>query len=136
MLKRLVQGVSLLLVAPAALFCGFGRVPMLFGTFAQLYALVPGIVGDYLRISFYKLTLEACSLDSRVSFGAFFAHPEARIADRVYIGSYSVLGRVHIGPRTQIATAVQVLSGKHQHTRGPEGRISGAESGLFTTISI
>lgn len=136
MLKRLIQGISLLLVAPAALLCAFGRIRIFYGMLAQFYALAPGLPGDYLRIAFYKLTLEECSLDSRISFGSFFAHPEARVGERVYIGSYCVLGRVHIGPRTQIATAVQVLSGKHQHARDAEGRISGSDRGAFTTVSI
>jgi len=136
MIKRLVQGVGLLLVAPAAVLCGFGRVRSLFTIFAHLYSQAPGIIGDYLRIGFYRLTLEECSLDSRISFGSFFAHPEARLAEGVYIGSYCVLGRVHIGARTQIASAVQVLSGKHQHARDAEGRISGSDQGLFTTVSI
>jgi acetyltransferase-like isoleucine patch superfamily enzyme len=136
MLKRLLQGIAMVLVAPAALLCGFGRVRFMYTVFAHMYAQAPGIPGDYVRIAFYRLTLEECSLDSRISFGAFFAHPEARLSEGVYIGPYCVLGRVHIGPRTQIATAVQVLSGKHQHARDEEGRISGSESGAFTTVSI
>jgi virginiamycin A acetyltransferase len=136
MLKRLVQGVSFLLVAPAALLCGFGRIRPVYTVFAHLYALAPGIPGDYLRVAFYKWTLEECSLDSRISFGAFFAHPEAQLGAGVYIGPYCVLGRVNIGARTQIATAVQVLSGKHQHARDSEGHISGSEHGAFTRVSI
>jgi acetyltransferase-like isoleucine patch superfamily enzyme len=136
MIKRLVQGIALLLVAPVALLCGFGRVRSLYTIFAHMYAQGPGIVGDYLRMAFYKLTLEQCSLDSRISFGSFFAHPEARVGEGVYIGSYCVLGRVHIGARTQIASAVQVLSGKHQHARDAEGRISGSDQGSFTTVAI
>jgi virginiamycin A acetyltransferase len=135
-LKKLVQGLALLLVAPSALLCGLGRIQFLYTMFAQMYALAPGLPGDYLRIAFYKLTLEECSIDSRISFGSFFAHPEARLGVGVYIGSYCVLGRVNIGPRTQIATAVQVLSGKQQHARDAEGRISGSEQGSFTTVSI
>ena len=136
MLKKLVVGVSLLLVAPAALVCGFGRIRWLYGFFAQSYALVPGLPGDYLRIAFYRLTLELCSLESRVSFGSFFAHPEASLDAGVYIGSYCILGRVKIGPRTQIASGVQVLSGKHQHARDANNRISGSDHGTFTTVSI
>src|SRR5579859_2414606 len=101
MIKQLVQGIAFLLVIPAALLCGFGRIRSLYTVFAHIYALAPGIPGDYLRIAFYKLTLEECSLESRISFGAFFAHPEARLAGGVYIGPYCVLGRVNIGPRTQ-----------------------------------
>ncbi len=134
--KRLVQGIAFVLVLPAVLLCGFGRIRMLFGTFAQFYALVPGIAGDYLRVAFYNGTLEQCALNSRVSFGTFFAHPEARVSEHVYIGAYCILGRVQIGPRTQIASGVQVLSGKSQHTRDAEGRISGSEHGSFSTVTI
>ena len=136
MIKQLVQGIAFLLVIPAALLCGFGRVRSLYTVFAHIYALAPGIPGDYLRVAFYRLTLEECALDSRICFGSFFAHPEARVGSRVYVGPYCVLGRVNIGPHTQLATAVQVLSGKHQHTRDAEGRISGAEEGVFTRVSI
>jgi virginiamycin A acetyltransferase len=136
MIKRAIQGISLLLVAPAALLCGFGRVRALFTIFVHSYAMAPGIIGDYLRIAFYKLTLEECSLNSRISFGAFFAHPEARMGEGVYIGPYCVLGRVNIGARTQIAAGVQVLSGKNQHARDAEGRIMGSELESFTSVAI
>jgi acetyltransferase-like isoleucine patch superfamily enzyme len=136
MLKKLAQGVALIVVAPAALLSGFGRIRVLYTIFAHSYALAPGLIGDYLRIAFYRLTLEECSLDSRISFGSFLAHPEARIGAGVYIGAYCILGRVHIGERTQIASAVQILSGKNQHSRDAEGRISGSEHGSFDTITI
>lgn len=136
MLKQIVLCVALAMAMPAALLCGFGRIRAVYTVFAHLYALAPGIVGDYLRIAFYKLTLEECSLESRISFGSFFSYPEARVGRLVYIGSYCVLGRVNIGARTQIASVVQVLSGKHQHARDAEGRISGSEEGSFTTVSI
>ncbi len=136
MIKRLVQGIAFLLTGPSVLLCGCGRFRLLYSAFAQLYALAPGIPGDYLRIAFYRGTLEECALDSRVSFGSYFAHPEARVGERVYIGSYCILGRVSIGGRTQIASAVQVLSGKSQHTRLPDGSISGSGHGTFVTVSI
>jgi acetyltransferase-like isoleucine patch superfamily enzyme len=134
--KQIVQGIAFLFVIPFALVCGFGRLRILYTIFAHWCAMTPGIPGDYLRIAFYKLTLEECALDSRISFGSFFAHPEVRLASRVYIGSYCVLGRVRIGARTQIASGVQVLSGKHQHSRDAEGRISGSDEGSFTSVTI
>jgi acetyltransferase-like isoleucine patch superfamily enzyme len=109
---------------------------MLYTLFAHSCALAPGLPGDYLRIAFYKLTLGACSLTSRVSFGAFFAHTDAVVGANVYIGPYCIIGRTRIGDRTQIASAVQILSGKLQHVRDAEGRISGAEEGQFTPVTI
>ena len=136
MLKTLVHAVALVCTAPAALLCGFGRIRFLYGTFAQMYALMPGLPGDYLRIAFYRLTLQRCSLSSRISFGSFFAHPEACLEQGVYIGSYCVLGRVAIGARTQIASGVQILSGKNQHARDAGGRITGSDQGVFMTVTI
>lgn len=108
----------------------------MFSFFAQSYASAPGIVGDYLRVAFYRLTLEECSAFSRISYGTFFAHPEVKIAKGVYIGSYCVIGTCSIGGRTQIASNVQILSGNRQHERDEDGRIKGAECGTFERISV
>ncbi len=82
------------------------------------------------------MTLEHCPANSRISFGTFFAHPEARVGTSVYIGSYCILGRTHIGDRTQIASGVQILSGARQHARQPDGTVTGADQGEFSTVHI
>jgi virginiamycin A acetyltransferase len=133
--KRCVQAVFLCLALPPALLAGFGRVRLGFEFFAQALALVPGVVGDYLRVAYYKLTLTACSLDSRIQFGSFFAHPQVTVGQHVYIGSYCVLGLVDIGDRTHIATAVQVLSGSRQHARDSTGMID-LEHGTLSRVTI
>lgn len=103
---------------------------------AQSCALAPGLPGDYLRIAYYKLTLEKCSMESRIQFGSLFAHREASMARGVCIGAYCILGKTAIGERTQIGSAVHVLSGKQQHPRDAEGRIMGSEHGTFETVRI
>jgi virginiamycin A acetyltransferase len=134
--KRAMRGAFLAMAFPAAAGCGFGRWETMFLLFAQGMALAPGVLGDYLRIAFYRMTLEGCGATSRISFGSFFAHAEARVGERVYIGPYCVLGRAAIGANTQIATAVQILSGRGQHVRDEAGRISGSEGGRFVTVKI
>lgn len=136
LIKAVVNAAFLVLAFPLAALSLFGRVRALYTIFAQTCALAPGIPGDYLRVAFYRLTLTACSPFCRVSFGSFFAHPQARVADGVYIGSYCVLGKVTIGERTQIASGVQILSGSRQHSRDSDGRVQGGEGGDFRTISI
>jgi acetyltransferase-like isoleucine patch superfamily enzyme len=89
-----------------------------------------------MRIAYYCLTLEECSIESRIQFGSFFVHPKVRVAQGVYIGCYCVLGQTSIGERTQIASGVQILSGGQQHPRDSEGRIMGAEHGIFEMVSI
>jgi acetyltransferase-like isoleucine patch superfamily enzyme len=137
-LKTAFRSASLLAVLLPAAPSGFGRWTTVYELFAHVYAVAPGILGDYLRIAFYKLTLAECSLSSRVSFGSFFPHVEARIGPNVYIyiGSYCVIGKAVIGKRTQIASGVQILSGQRQHSRNEAGEISGAEHGVFTSIAI
>ena len=135
-IKRVLQGIFLILAFPIALLSAFGRLESIYLMFAQLCALVPGLPGDYLRIAYYKLVLTECALESRIQFGSFIAHPQAKVGRLVYIGSYCVLGRTQIGDRTQIASAVQILSGRRQHGRDNEGRIQGSETVLFQSVSI
>jgi len=115
---------------------GFGRIEAIYLFWAHWSALLPGLPGDYFRIAYYRLTLEECALESRIEFGSFFAHPQARLSRGAYIGPYCVFGRCSIGERTQIAAAVQILSGRQQHGRDSEGRILGAEGGVFETVAV
>ena len=134
--KGIANGIGLVVAFPLALISAFGRIEPVYLIGAQIFALAPGLIGDYLRIAFYKLTLEECSLESRVQFGSFFVHPNAKIGRRVYVGCYCVLGRVAIGDRTHLASGVQTLSGRRQHGRDEQGHVTGAEQGVFETIMI
>ena len=136
LVKNVLHGVFLALAFVPALLCGFGRVEPVYLLFAQAFAMAPGIIGDYLRIAYYHLTLEECALDSRIQFGSFFVHPQAKVGHGVYMGCYCVLGRTKIGDRTQISSGVHILSGRRQHARGEDGRILGSEKGNFTSVSI
>jgi virginiamycin A acetyltransferase len=136
LLKAVLHAIFLALAFPLALLSGFGRINPLYAFGAQLCALVPGLPGDYLRVAYCRLTLEACAFESRLQFGSFFAHPQAKVGRGVYIGSYCVLGRTSIGDRTQIASHVQILSGRRQHDRNAEGQIMSSDHTRFETISI
>jgi virginiamycin A acetyltransferase len=139
MKKTLKYGLHALFLAlslPAAAFAGFGRIPATFTMGAHAFAQLPGIIGDYFRIAYYKLTLKKCSLYSRISYGSFFAHSDAVLGEGVYIGSYCILGRCSIGDRTQIASQVQVLSGRRQHSRDAAGQITGSAEGEFEWIDV
>jgi virginiamycin A acetyltransferase len=135
-IKILAQCIAIVMLLPWALLCGFGRIPFLFTILAHACSQIPGILGDYARSAFYWMTLRDFSMDARVSFGTFFAHREASVGSRVYVGSYCVLGRTRIGAQTQIASHVQILSGKNQHPRDEAGQIQGAELGEFVELSV
>jgi virginiamycin A acetyltransferase len=134
--KDLVALLFLILMWPLAVVSGFGRQPDVFLFGAHLVSLVPGILGDYARIAYYRLTLQSCATQCRISFGTFFSHPGAIVEEGVYIGPYCVIGRAHIGLRSQVATQVQILSGARQHARNADGRIIGGEEGVFARVTI
>jgi acetyltransferase-like isoleucine patch superfamily enzyme len=135
-IKLVLHSGFLTLAFLPALLSGFGRVEAVYLLFAHACALAPGLAGDYLRISYYRLTLKQCPLDSRVEFGSFFAHPRVSIGHGVYIGPYCVLGLTCIGDRTQIASGVQILSGRRQHAREADNRIQGSHAGNFEEVPI
>jgi virginiamycin A acetyltransferase len=135
-LKRIGWAVALVLTFPGAVLAAFGRFEGGFAFFAQALSLAPGLPGSYLRVAFYAMTLRSCSLNSHIGIGTFFAHSQASVGDRVYIGSLCILGQTSIGDRTQIASGVQVLSGRRQHGRSEDGRIEGAEEGVFEIVPI
>jgi virginiamycin A acetyltransferase len=135
-LKAGVHGVFLAIAFVPAVLSAFGRVEAMFVLFAQAAAIAPGLIGDYLRIAYYKLTLHKCALDSRIQFGSFFAHAQAQVGSGVYIGSGCVLGLALIGDRTQIASGVQILSGRRQHGRDDEGRVLGSDQDEFHLVTI
>jgi virginiamycin A acetyltransferase len=134
LVKSAIHALFLVLAFPAAALSGFGRLKPVYTFFAQSCASVPGGIGDYLRGAFYNMTLREFALSSRISFGSFFAHPEARIGSNVYIGSYCIIGRASIGDGTLLASGVQLLSGQHQHTR--DSSRPAFQGGEFVQLTI
>lgn len=134
-LKAIARGVSVAMVLPAALLAGFGRFSVGFEFFAHLLALAPGLPGSYLRVAYYAMTLRKCSLESYIGMGSFFAHREAEVGRRVYIGSMCILGKVRIGEGTLIASGVQIPSGSRQHVRNVRGEVTD-EGGRFDEVNI
>jgi len=135
-IKRIGWATALVLTFPWAVLAAFGRFRVGFAFSAQALSLAPGLPGSYLRVAYYAMTLRSCSMESHIGIGSFFAHSEASVGHRVYIGPLCILGQTNIGDRTQIASGVQILSGSRQHGRTKDGRIEGAEDGVFEVIPI
>lgn len=134
--KVLLNAVALAAALPFAALSFFGRVKSVYTITSHCVAMFPGVIGDYLRAGYYHLTLQEFGLSSRISFGSFFAHPEARVGANVYIGSYCIMGKVHIGSGTQIGSAVQILSGQHQHLRDESGAVHHKGDFVFVTVGV
>lgn len=143
LLRRAARGsvllVAKLVVAPLALLWWAYRAAtgreVLFESISQVMSLVPGRTGSYLRRAFYGLVLPECADDVHIEFGSLLAHPTARIARGVYIGTFCTLGTVSIGEGVMIGSNVDILSSRHQHRR-EGGRLLGGEHGTFAEIRI
>ena len=119
--KLLSRSLAMAAMLPFAAFCFFGRIESLFQIFAQFTALLPGLIGDYLRVAFYVMTIDRCFL---------------RLGRSVYIGAYCVIGDCEIGDRTQIASHVQIVSGRYQHRFDQTGRLLTADAASFTPVIV
>jgi virginiamycin A acetyltransferase len=122
-------------VLPLALIAGFGKFHEGFVFGAQFLAPFPGMIGSYLRVAYYSLTLQRCGRDCHIGPGSYFAHATASLGDRVGIGAYCVLGQVHLGEGALLASGVQVISGRAQHARSEAGDLTD-EGSVYSDIMI
>ena len=139
-IKAVLNGLSLLLVffpwlswRLEALLCSGSRLYLFW---AQTLALVPGLPGTFLRRAFYWLVFPKCSWEWEIGFGAFFSHPWAMVGRGVYIGPYCILGKTILEEGVLVASRVSIPSGKRQHRRLPDGRLSPAEESSLEVIRI
>ena len=83
--------------------------------YSQLLCLFPGIIGNYLRFAFYRMTIASLGEDSCISFGVTLAQPDIRIGRGVYIGPWCNLGLCTIEDDVLFGSDVHVISGFNQH---------------------
>lgn len=125
LVKRLVDAISLVLVAPCAWTCaldGQGDSESVFRFWSQLFAIIPGPPGVVIRRAFYRMTLEHCSGSFFIGFGAMFAHRKAVIEDGVYVGPYAMVGASRLKRGCLIGTRAGIISGSGLHELDENGR--------------
>jgi acetyltransferase-like isoleucine patch superfamily enzyme len=117
--KSAANGAALGLALPAvlmyrlaALAAGPGRA---FPGWSQLFALVPGLTGVYLRRAFYRLVLRRTGADAWLSFGTVFSGPTAEVGRGVYVGLFCCLGEVTLEDDVLLGSHVSVTNGCAQH---------------------
>jgi virginiamycin A acetyltransferase len=82
---------------------------------SQAWAIVPGLLGQYLRRAFLSRTLRACSTTAVIEFGTLFSSASASIGARAYIGPRCHLGWAVIEDDALLAAGVHVPSGARTH---------------------
>jgi acetyltransferase-like isoleucine patch superfamily enzyme len=117
--KALCRGAATAAVAPMLLSFAvrarlFGRDRALEGS-SQLLALVPGVVGQYVRRAFLARVLAACHPTATIEFGTIFSKAGARLDAGAYVGPRCHLGLVHVGEGVLLAAGVHVPSGARTH---------------------
>src|SRR5712692_6470296 len=117
--KAVARGVALLVVLPAlASFrlraLVFGRDRALEGS-TQALALVPGLLGQYLRRAFLARAIARCAPSAVVEFGTIFSKAGARLDENAYVGPRCHLGLVHLERDALLAAGVHVPSGARTH---------------------
>lgn len=117
--KSLLNASAAVIVFPAvcvfrlqAAIVGADRV---FSHWSQMFSLIPGLTGVYLRQAFLRSTTKGCDADVCVSFGTLFSHPGVSLGKTVYIGNYCSIGDVTIEDDVLIASHVSIMNGCRQH---------------------
>lgn len=103
---------------------------------SQTISLLPGLVGDYLRAEFYRLTLPRVGADVQICFGTLLSSRDATIGNHVYIGPNCVIGDVEIGADVLLGSNVHLLSGQAQHGTTDLDRPIRLQPGHFQRISV
>lgn len=103
---------------------------------SQVSSRWTGTLGVYKRRALFKRILTHVGEDVYISYGSIITKPSAELGDRVYIGSYCMLGDVRIGAETQIADLVMIPSGAAQHGIGRLDTPVMDQPGEYKTIHI
>jgi len=82
---------------------------------AHSVSLIPGLVGNYFRKEYYRLTLARCAPDVCIEFGTIINQATVELGQRVYIGLRCSIGACVIEDDAIIGSNVDIISGKKQH---------------------
>lgn len=118
-LKCIARGFAIVAVLPMILSFHvraplLGRDRALQGS-TQALALVPGLLGEYLRRAFLSAVLAHVAPTATIGFGTIFSRTGTRIDDQVYIGARCHVGLVHFERDVLVADGVHLPSGGETH---------------------
>jgi virginiamycin A acetyltransferase len=138
--KAVARGVAAIAVMPALVSYLVRRTALgpdraLEGS-TQALALVPGLIGDYLRRAFLRYVLAHCDRSATIQFGTIFSQTGARLDANVYIGPRCHLGLVHLERDVLLAAGVHVPSGGATHGIADVDRPIREQPGARTLVRI
>jgi virginiamycin A acetyltransferase len=117
MLARTAEIVCFLLLLPLFLWA---RLPLpeysRFTAPSQLISLVPGLLGIFLRRTWYRNTLRHCGTHLTVDWLAVIRTRDSEVGNRCTLGVASWVGWVRLGDEVMTGSHVVLLSGSAQHS--------------------
>lgn len=135
-LKRGLDACCLLLVAPSAWMCVIEDGESAFSFWSQVFAMVPGPPGVFVRRAFYRLTLVKCTGTFFVGFGALFSHRESIVEDGVYIGPYAIVGSARLCRGCLIGSRAGIISGSALHELDANGQRAPTDRSRLRQVEI
>lgn len=138
--KTLARAVATAVVLPALASYWvrarlLGRDRALEGS-SQALAVLPGILGQYLRRAFLSRVLDACHPTSTIEFGVLFSQAGARIDENVYIGPRCQIGLAHLEADVLVGAAVHIPSGSQTHGTGDLDTPIRLQGGTRTMVRV
>lgn len=138
--KKLLHTLFVLLVLPLVILYGLAKLfihqDSLFAAYSQLFSLVPGKFGSYLRTAFFRWTMSTCEQDCFIGFGALFSHADTELQHGIYIGPQCNIGKCRIEQDCLLGSGVHILSGKSQHAIDDLSKPIRDQHGHFEKITI
>jgi acetyltransferase-like isoleucine patch superfamily enzyme len=138
----LLFSLAVIMVSPLILltrleeFIRHRRSARFFGASKEILAIVPTIIGEYLRSAYYWGVCTYISPDASFMFGSMLARQDTIVRAGCVIGAYVILGHVDIGKNVLIGAHSSSVSGKYMHGK-PGARIVEAEGNhQFQTVKI
>ena len=119
LLKGIARAAATVAVGPALLWYSLRRAILgpdraLEGS-TQALALIPGVLGQYLRRAFLARTIAHCDATATIAFGTLFSQTGAKLDAYCYVGPGCHLGLVHIERDVLVGAGVHVPSGGATH---------------------
>lgn len=139
-IKTIVDAICMAVMFPVfalyRLLGSIGNRDGCFWGFSQALSLLPGLPGNYLRKSFYRMAMARCDRDCAILFGTIFSHVGTEIGKGVYIGPSCNIGKCRIENYCTLGSNVHVMSGKRQHAFDDLETPIKDQGGLFEKVVI
>ena len=138
--KTTARFLSLLCVLPTVLIyhlhVWFAGADEAFPGWSQLFSLIPGKPGQFLRHAFYRCTVDRCGDDVCIGFGTIASHAGIAFGQSAYVGNYCSLGDITIEDDVLIASHVSIMNGCRQHGTEQLDIPIREQPGVFERVTI